>query len=41
MAIAEKIGYDATGKTISENELDEMISPELKGFIEILEAERI
>lgn len=41
MAIAEKIGYDATGKTISENELDMMISPELKRFLEILEAERI
>ena len=33
MAIAEKIGYDATGKTISENELDESISKELRNFI--------
>ena len=33
MAIAEKIGYDATGKSISENELDEMISEELGKFI--------
>lgn len=33
MAIAEEIGYDATGKKISNNELD-MISEELKKFIE-------
>lgn len=32
MAIAEKIGYDATGKTILENEL-ELIVPELRKFI--------
>ncbi len=32
MGIAEKIGYDATGKTISENELD-IIGKELKKFI--------
>jgi type I restriction enzyme M protein len=32
MAIAEKIGYDATGKTIIENEL-ELIVPELREFI--------
>jgi len=33
MAIAEEIGYDATGRKISNNELD-MISEELKKFIE-------
>ncbi len=32
MAIAEKIGYDATGKTILDNELDS-IAPELRSFI--------
>lgn len=32
MAIAEKIGYDATGKTIIENELDNIV-PELRRFI--------
>ncbi|MEM9416779.1 MAG: N-6 DNA methylase [Bacteroidota bacterium] len=35
MAIAEEIGYDATGKTINENEL-EIIVPELKKFIELV-----
>lgn len=37
MAIAEKIGYDATGRTISENELDKMIGVELANFIEHIE----
>lgn len=32
MAIAEKIGYDATGKTILDNELDTIV-PELRRFI--------
>jgi type I restriction enzyme M protein len=32
MAIAEKIGYDATGKTISNNELSDIV-PELARFI--------
>jgi len=41
MAIAEKIGYDATGKTISENELDEMIGTELSKFIEHIEKTEI
>lgn len=36
MAIAEKIGYDATGKTISENEL-EIIGNNLKSFISKLD----
>jgi type I restriction enzyme M protein len=35
MAIAEDIGYDATGKKTNENELD-LIADELKGFIETL-----
>jgi type I restriction enzyme M protein len=38
MAIAEKIGYDATGKTIPENEL-EIIGQELKHFIQYIEKE--
>lgn len=36
MAIAEKIGYDATGKTISENEL-EIVGEHLKSFISKLD----
>ena len=36
MAIAEKIGYDASGKSISDNELD-IIAPELRKFINQLE----
>ena len=35
MAIAEQIGYDATGKKIAVNELD-LIGEELKKFIETL-----
>ena len=35
MAIAEQIGYDATGKKIAVNELD-VIGEELKKFIETL-----
>lgn len=35
MAIAEQIGYDATGKKIAVNELD-IIGEELKNFIETL-----
>ena len=35
MAIAEEIGYDATGKKISVNELD-IIGEELKKFINTL-----
>ena len=35
MAIAENIGYDATGKKISVNELD-IIGEELKKFIKSL-----
>ena len=35
MAIAEQIGYDATGKETQVNEL-EMIGTELKKFIETL-----
>lgn len=35
MAIAEQIGYDATGKKIAVNELD-IIGEELKKFIETL-----
>ena len=35
MAIAEQIGYDATGKETQVNEL-EMIGAELKKFIETL-----
>lgn len=38
MAIAEKIGYDATGKEIAVNEL-EMIATELEKFINAVEAE--
>ena len=37
MAIAEFIGYDATGKTIPQNDLPE-ITAELKRFIEAIEA---
>lgn len=40
MAIAEQIGYDATGKKIATNELD-MIGEELKKFIESIESERL
>ena len=36
MAIAEDIGYDATGKSTAINELD-MIGEELKKFIEYIE----
>jgi type I restriction enzyme M protein len=36
MAIAEKIGYDATGKEIPVNELNE-IGEELKQFINQIE----
>ena len=35
MAIAEEIGYDATGKKTANNELD-VIGEELKKFIAIL-----
>lgn len=35
MAIAEQIGYDATGKKIAVNELD-IIGEELKKFIDTL-----
>lgn len=35
MAIAEKIGYDATGKTINENELESIV-PELRNFIGVV-----
>ena len=35
MAIAEEIGYDATGKKTAVNELD-VIGEELKNFIETL-----
>ena len=35
MAIAEKIGYDATGKTIIENELSDIVL-ELKKFIKLI-----
>lgn len=35
MAIAEKIGYDATGKTINENELESIV-PELRDFINVV-----
>lgn len=35
MAIAEKIGYDATGKTIIENELSDIV-PELRKFIKLI-----
>ncbi|RED92194.1 restriction endonuclease subunit M [Marinoscillum furvescens] len=35
MAIAEKIGYDATGKTINENELESIV-PELRNFIDVV-----
>ena len=38
MAIAEDIGYDATGRDTKNNELD-IISEELAGFIETIEAE--
>jgi len=41
MAIAEQIGYDATGKTIAQNDLDE-IAPELEKFINsIIKNEKI
>lgn len=40
MAIAEKIGYDAVGKTISENELL-TIAENLKGFIDEINSESI
>ena len=40
MAIAEKIGYDATGKKTAVNELD-VICEELKKFIESIEAEKL
>ena len=38
MAIAEDIGYDATGKSTGNNEL-ELIEKELKNFISHLEKE--
>jgi type I restriction enzyme M protein len=37
MAIAEDIGYDATGKPTNNNELD-FISVELVRFIEVIES---
>jgi len=37
MAIAEHIGYDATGRTIPQNDLPE-ITEELKRFISAIEA---
>ena len=36
MAIAENIGYDATGKEISQNDLPE-ITEELRRFVEAIE----
>lgn len=36
MAITEQIGYDATGKTIAQNDLNDIL-PELKRFIEAIE----
>jgi type I restriction enzyme M protein len=36
MAIAENIGYDATGKTIPQNDLPE-ITEELRRFIDAIE----
>lgn len=36
MGIAEAIGYDATGKTIPQNDLTDMTA-ELKRFIEAIE----
>lgn len=40
MAIAEEIGYDATGKKTANNELD-VIGEELKKFIESIESEKL
>jgi type I restriction enzyme M protein len=40
MAIAEEIGYDATGKKTATNELD-VIGEELEKFIESIESERL
>ena len=40
MAIAEEIGYDATGKKIANNELN-VISEELKKFIITIESEKL
>lgn len=40
MAIAEEIGYDATGKKTAVNELD-IIGQELKKFIKIIESEKL
>ncbi len=39
MAIAEDIGYDATGRPTNNNELD-TIGKELARFIEVIEIER-
>ena len=40
MAIAEEIGYDATGKKTANNELD-VIGEELKKFIKTIESEKL
>ena len=40
MAIAEEIGYDATGKKTANNELN-VIGDELKKFIKTIESEKL
>jgi len=40
MAIAEEIGYDATGKKTANNELD-VIGKELKKFIKTIESDKL